>query len=254
MSFVDEITPLKEAALQALKAADNLAKLDAVRVQYLGTNGQFTGLLKQMGGLAKEERPAAGKAVNQAKAELTRSLDQRREQLELVGAAPQRATDFTAPGRRRPLGKQHPLTQVTEDIVRSFRKIGFAVANGPEIESERYCFDALNTPADHPARDTQDTFFLNANERPLLRTHTSSVQIRVMEQTPPPIRIIVPGRTFRADYDATHSPMFHQIEGLVVDETTHMGHLKGCLIDFCRAFFYVDDLPVRFRPSYFPFT
>ena len=145
MSFIDQITPLKEAALQALQAADSLAKLDDVRVLYLGTNGQFTGLLKQMGGLAKEERPAIGKAVNLAKAELTETLDRRRDELELADAAPQRATDFTAPGRRRPLGRQHPLTQVTEDIVRSFRKIGFAVADGPEIESERYCFDALNT-------------------------------------------------------------------------------------------------------------
>ena len=182
MSFIDQITPLKEAALQALQAADSLAKLDDVRVLYLGTNGQFTGLLKQMGSLTKEERPAIGKAVNLAKAELTQTLDRRRKELELADAAPQRAIDFTAPGRRRPLGRQHPLTQVTEDIVRSFRKIGFAVADGPEIESERYCFDALNTPADHPARDTQDTFFLDTADRPLLRTHTSSVQIRVMKR------------------------------------------------------------------------
>ena len=228
MSFLDEITPLKEAALQALQAADTLSKLDDVRVQYLGTNGQFTGLLKQMGALAKEERPAAGKAINLAKAELTQTLDRQREELELADAAPQRATDFTAPGRRRPLGKQHPLTQVTEEIVRSFRKIGFAVADGPEIESERYCFDALNTPADHPARDTQDTFFLDTADRPLLRTHTSSVQIRVMEKSPPPIRIIVPGRVYRRDTaDATHNPTFHQIEGLYVDRNVTMADLKG---------------------------
>ncbi|MEC8989524.1 MAG: phenylalanine--tRNA ligase subunit alpha, partial [Verrucomicrobiota bacterium] len=157
MSFIDQIAPLKEAALQALEAADTLAKLDDVRVLYLGTNGQFTGLLKQMGGLTKEERPSIGKAVNLAKAELIQTLDRRQKELELADAAPQRATDFTAPGRRNPLGQQHPLTLVTKDIVRSFRKIGFAVADGPEIESERYCFDALNTPADHPARDTQDT-------------------------------------------------------------------------------------------------
>ena len=254
MSFLDEITPLKEATLRALQAADTLAKLDDVRVQYLGTNGQFTGLLKQMGGLAKEERPAAGKAVNLAKAELTQTLDRRREELELVATAPSRATDFTAPGRRRPLGKQHPLTKVTEDIVRSFRKIGFAVADGPEIESERYCFDALNTPADHPARDTQDTFFLDTADRPLLRTHTSSVQIRVMEQTPPPIRIIVPGRVYRRDTaDATHNPTFHQIEGLYVDRNVTMADLKGT-VEFVFKELLGKEVKLRFRPHYFSYT
>ena len=254
MSFIDQITPLKEAALQALQAAASLAKLDDVRVLYLGTNGQFTGLLKQMGSLTKEERPAIGKAVNLAKAELTQTLDRRRKELELADAAPQRAIDFTAPGRRRPLGRQHPLTQVTEDIVRSFRKIGFAVADGPEIESERYCFDALNTPADHPARDTQDTFFLDTADRPLLRTHTSSVQIRVMEKTPPPIRIIVPGRVYRRDTaDATHNPTFHQIEGLYVDKNVTIGDLKGT-VEFVFKELLGKEVKLRFRPHYFSYT
>ncbi|MBO24904.1 MAG: phenylalanine--tRNA ligase subunit alpha [Verrucomicrobiales bacterium] len=254
MAFTDQIDPIKDAALQALQAADSLAGLDDVRVQYLGTNGQFTGLLKQMGSLSKEERPAAGKAVNQAKVALTETLNRRREELELAEAAPKHATDFTAPGRRRPLGKKHPLSQVTEDIVRSFRKIGFAVADGPEIETEHYCFDALNTPADHPARDTQDTFFLNTNERPLLRTHTSSVQIRVMEKTPPPVRIIVPGRVYRRDTaDATHNPTFHQIEGLYVDKNVTVGDLKGT-VEFVFKELLGKEVKLRFRPHYFSYT
>jgi len=254
MAFTDQIDPIKEAALQALQAADSLAGLDDVRVQYLGTNGQFTGLLKQMGSLSKEERPAAGKAVNKAKIELTETLNRLREELELAETTPKHATDFTAPGRRRPLGKKHPLTKVTEDIVRSFRKIGFAVADGPEIETEYYCFDALNTPADHPARDTQDTFFLSTNERPLLRTHTSSVQIRVMEKTPPPVRIIVPGRVYRRDTaDATHNPTFHQIEGLYVDKNVTVGDLKGT-VEFVFKELLGKEVKLRFRPHYFSYT
>jgi len=254
MAFTDQIDPIKEAALQALQAADSLAGLDDVRVQYLGTNGQFTGLLKQMGSLSKEERPAAGKAVNKAKIELTETLNRLREELELAETTPKHATDFTAPGRRRPLGRKHPLTKVTEDIVRSFRKIGFAVADGPEIETEYYCFDALNTPADHPARDTQDTFFLSTNERPLLRTHTSSVQIRVMEKTPPPVRIIVPGRVYRRDTaDATHNPTFHQIEGLYVDKNVTVGDLKGT-VEFVFKELLGKEVKLRFRPHYFSYT
>src|SRR6185503_3090001 len=161
---------------------------------WIGPHGKFTALMKQLGTLSKEERPAAGKLINAAKVELEAALVSRREELELAAALPKEPTDFTAPGRRRALGKHHPLTQVTEDIVRAFRKIGFAVADGPEIEDEYHCFDALNTPADHPARDSQDTFYLHTADKRLLRTHTSSVQIRVMKSQPPPVRIIVPGR------------------------------------------------------------
>src|SRR5436190_18265364 len=185
-SFLEEIEPLKQAALGELKAAADIAALERAKGNFLGAHGSFTGLLKQLGALAKEERPVAGKIINQAKAELEAALVERRAELELKAALPREPTDFTLPGRRRSLGKLHPLTQVTEDIVRSFRKLGFAVADGPELEDEYHCFDALNTPADHPARDTQDTFYLSTPDKLLLRTHTSSVQIRVMEKQQPP--------------------------------------------------------------------
>src|SRR5438876_6591435 len=199
MSLLNEIEPLKQSALTDLKAAPDLAALEQAKGNWIGTHGRFTVLMKQLGALPKEDRPAAGKLVNQAKMELEAALAARREELELKAALPQTPTDFTLPGRRRILGKLHPLTQVTEDIVRSFRKIGFAVADGPEVEDEYHCFDALNTPADHPARDSQDTFYIQepgarsqepgaapATPSLLLRTHTSSVQIRVMEKQQPP--------------------------------------------------------------------
>src|SRR6516165_7299592 len=200
MSFLDQIEPLKESALSEFRAAADLAALEQARVNLLGSHGRFTALLKQLGTLSKEEKPAAGKSLNTAKLALEAALTTRREELELVAAQPKEPTDFTLPGPRRPLGRLHPLTQVTEDIVRSFRKIGFAVADGPEVEDDYHCFDALNTPADHPARDSQDTFYLAPGAGPgaaapastsapkprLLRTHTSSVQIRVMESQPPP--------------------------------------------------------------------
>src|SRR5260221_9810151 len=188
--FLDDIEPLKAAALVDVAAATDLAGLEQARVNFLGSNGRFTALMKQLGTLPKEEKPAAGKAINMAKEALEAAFTGRRSELELKAALPKEPTDFTLPGRRRSLGKLHPLTQATEDIVRSFRKIGFVVADGPEIEDEYHCFDALNTPADHPARDTQDTFYTAGGSR-LLRTHTSSVQIRVMEKQQPPVRIIV---------------------------------------------------------------
>jgi phenylalanyl-tRNA synthetase alpha chain len=210
--------------------------------------------MKQLGTLSKEEKPAAGKLINQAKAELEAALVARRAELELKAALPKEPTDFTLPGRRRTLGKLHPLTQVTEDIVRAFRKIGFAVADGPEIEDEYHCFDALNTPADHPARDSQDTFYLATPNRQLLRTHTSSVQIRVMEKQPPPVRIIAPGRVYRRDNaDATHNPTFQQIEGLYVDKRVTIGDLKGT-VEFVFQELLGDDVRVRFRPHYFSYT
>src|SRR3954463_13008828 len=224
MSFLDQIEPLKQTAFADFKSAASLAALDQARVNYLGAQGKFTALLKQLGTLPKEEKPAAGKLVNLAKVEMETALSERRAELELKAALPKEPTDFTLPGRRRPLGKLHPLTQVTEDIVRSFRKIGFAVADGPEIEGEYHCFDALNTPPDHPARDSQDTFYLNTPNKMLLRTHTSSVQIRVMEKFKPPVRIVVPGRVYRRDNaDATHNPTFNQIEGLYVDRNVTAG-------------------------------
>ena len=271
--FLDQIEPVKQAALAELRAAPDLAALEQARVNSLGSNGKFTALMKQLGALPKEEKPAAGKAVNSAKVELEAALAQRRAELELKAALPQEPTDFTLPGRRRVLGKLHPLTQVTEDIVRSFRKIGFVVADGPEVEDEYHCFDALNTPADHPARDAQDTFYLqnaecegrkseagsppstlNPQPSTLLRTHTSSVQIRVMKKQPPPVRIIVPGRVYRRDNaDATHNPTFHQVEGLYVDRNVTVGDLKGT-VEFVFKELMGEETKIRFRPHYFSYT
>jgi phenylalanyl-tRNA synthetase alpha chain len=256
--FLDNIEPLKQTALAELKSAPDSAALEQTKGAWIGPNGKFTALMKQLGALSKEEKPAAGKAINAAKTELEAALVARREELELAAALPKVPTDFTLPGRRRPLGKVHPLTQVTDDIVRAFRKIGFAVADGPEIEDEYHCFDALNTPADHPARDTQDTFYLGNKSddgKPLLlRTHTSSVQIRVMKSQPPPVRIIVPGRVYRRDNaDATHNPTFQQIEGLYVDKNVTVGDLKGT-VEFVFKQLLGEETKIRFRPHYFSYT
>ena len=274
MSLLNEIEPLKQTALAELKAAPDLAALEQTKGAWLGANGKFTALMKQLGTLPKEEKPAAGKLINTAKLELEAALAERRSELELQAALPKEPTDFTLPGRRRALGKLHPLTQVTEDIVRAFRKLGFAVADGPEIEDEYHCFDALNTPADHPARDTQDTFYLGVAQASLpassgsvpaprsdartpallLRTHTSSVQIRVMKSQPPPVRIIVPGRVYRRDNaDATHNPTFQQIEGLYVDKGVTVGDLKGT-VEFVFRELLGDETKIRFRPHYFSYT
>ncbi len=260
MSLISEIPPLLEKALTDLRAAADLATLDQSKGLWIGPAGQFTALMKQLGALGREERPAAGKAINAAKAQLEEALAARRAELELLAARPRHPTDFTLPGRRRPMGRLHPLTQVTDDIVRAFRKIGFVVADGPEIEDEFHCFDALNTPADHPARDSQDTFFLDRpvsggqGDPALLRTHTSSVQIRVMKSQPPPVRIIAPGRVYRRDNaDATHNPTFHQIEGLYVDRGVTVGDLKGT-VEFVFKELMGSDVKVRFRPHYFSYT
>ena len=257
MSLLNDIEPLKQAALAEFAAAPDLAALERVKGAQLGAQGKFTGLMKQLGTLPKEEKPAAGKLVNQAKVELEAALAGRRTELEMKAALPKEPTDFTLPGRRRAFGRLHPLTRVTEDIVRSFRKIGFAVADGPAIEDEYHCFDALNTPADHPARDSQDTFYLGGGgggKSMLLRTHTSSVQIRVMEKQPPPVRIIVPGRVYRRDNaDATHNPTFQQIEGLYVDKNVTVGDLKGT-VEFVFKELLGADVKLRFRPHYFSYT
>ena len=254
MSLLDEIEPLKAEALAELEAAPDLPSLEQAKGAWIGPKGRFTGLMKQLGGLSKEERPLAGKAVNAAKVELESLLNSKRDALELASAMPSRATDFTLPGRRRRVGRLHPLTQVTEDIVKSFRKIGFVVADGPEVEDDYHCFDALNTPADHPARDMQDTFFLDSKDRLILRTHTSSVQIRVMEKQPPPVRIIVPGRVYRRDTaDATHNPTFQQVEGLYVDNNVTVSDLKGT-VEFVFRELMGKDTKIRFRPHYFSYT
>jgi len=254
MSLLDRIDAVKQAAVSELAAAAELPALERAKGAFLGAEGQLTLLLKELGTLAKDLRPVAGKALNAAKQEVESLLAQRRSDLELRASLPKEPTDVTLPGRRRALGRLHPLTLVTQDIVRAFRRLGFVVADGPEIEDEYHCFDALNTPADHPARDTQDTFFVEVPGRPLLRTHTSSVQIRVMRHMPPPIRIIVPGRVYRRDNaDATHNPTFHQIEGLYVDRGVTVGDLKGTVEAVFRDLLG-PDVKLRFRPHYFSYT
>ena len=251
---------LKTDLLAQVDAADSLQALEDVRVAALGKKGAITAQMKNLGGLDPEERKAAGQALNAIKADVATAIEAKKTDMAdaaLNAKLLAERIDVTLPTRPETQGFVHPISQTIEEVVAILGEMGFAVAEGPEIEDDWYNFTALNIPEDHPARQEHDTFYLpgvGEKGRKVLRTHTSPVQIRTMLESKPPMRIIAPGRTYRCDYDATHSPMFHQVEGLVVDKTTHMGHLKGCLIDFCRAYFGVDDLPVRFRPSYFPFT
>jgi phenylalanyl-tRNA synthetase alpha chain len=256
-----DLTRLRHAVLSELQAADGVAALEQVRVAALGKKGSVTQLVKSLGGLPSEQRREAGALYNALKNELSAAIDARRAELE-AGAIDARLAaervDVTLPVRPEQTGRIHPVSQVTEEITAIFAEMGFAVAEGPDVEDDFHNFTALNIPADHPARQMMDTFYVQAgpgrHEPMVLRTHTSPVQVRTMQAGPPPYRIIAPGRTYRCDYDATHTPMFHQVEGLMIDRQTHMGHLKGCLIDFVHAFFERDDIAVRFRPSYFPFT
>jgi phenylalanyl-tRNA synthetase alpha chain len=247
-------------AIEEIAAAASPEALEAVRVKVLGRRGSLTVAMRELGRLDPEERRRAGAELNAVKEQITAALAEAAERLNRAALAERLAgerADVTLPVVFAGTGRIHPISQTIDEIGAIFGEMGFAVAEGPHIEEDFYNFTALNIPPEHPARQEHDTFYLP--ERPdgsrlVLRTHTSPVQIRTMLAQKPPIRIIVPGRTFRCDHDATHSPMFHQVEGLVVDRTSHMGHLKGCLIEFLRAFFDIDDLPVRFRPSYFPFT
>ena len=256
---MENLDELRDDLLSQVKAAD-LEALEDLRVLALGRSGTITEMVKGIGQLKPEDRQSAGQQLNVLKNTIADAIDARKEVLEAevldAGLAADRI-DVTLPQRPASAGRVHPISQTIDEMVAIFCEMGFTVAEGPHIETDFNNFTALNIPPEHPARQDHDTFYLPAGEdgeRKVLRTHTSPVQIRTMVNEKPPIRIVVPGRTFRADHDATHSPMFHQIEGLVIDEATHMGHLKGCLEEFCRAFFDVDDLPVRFRPSYFPFT
>ena len=246
---------LLKTASSAIAAAVDLPTIEALRVHYLGKKGQLTALLKQLGALAPESRPAAGQAINDAKHTVTAAIDARRAGLENADLEQRLRADrldVTLPGRGSPLGGSHPVSLVIERIEAIFRHAGFDVAYGPEVEDDYHNFEALNIPSHHPARAMHDTFYLADGK--LLRTHTSPVQIRVMEHTSPPFRIIAPGRVYRCDYDQTHSPMFHQVEGLFVDERVSMADLKGTLDVFLKEFFGRDDLKIRYRPSYFPFT
>ncbi len=251
---------IQDELIAAADGADSLDQLEQVRVAALGRKGRVTDLMKSLGGMSPDERRAAGPAFNQLKDAVTAAIEARREALEAAAIDARLRSeriDVTLPARPEQQGTIHPVSQVTEELIAIFADMGFELAEGPDIEDDFHNFTALNMPPEHPARQMHDTFYLSEggeDQRRLLRTHTSTVQIRAMTSRPPPHRLIVPGRTYRSDSDMTHTPMFHQVEGLVIDKTTHMGHLKGCLIEFVRAFFGVDDLPYRFRPSYFPFT
>lgn len=237
-----------------IEGVSDIAALDEIRVKYLGKKGFFTEQMKGLGALSPEERPAAGAVINQAKQQVQDALNARREALEVAVLNQKLAAetiDISLPGRRIENGGLHPVTRTIERIERLFGEMGFKVARGPEIEDGFHNFDALNIPAHHPARTDHDTFYFNPDL--MLRTHTSGVQIRTMEHQQPPIRIIAPGRVYRNDYDMTHTPMFHQVEGLLVDEHASFTELKGILHDFLRNYFE-EDLTIRFRPSYFPFT
>jgi phenylalanyl-tRNA synthetase alpha chain len=249
------VDAIRSAALAAVQAAADLTTLDRVRVEYLGKSGQLTAALKSLGALPQAARPAAGQAINAVKVELQQAIDARRTALEQTALAQRLAgerVDVTLPGRGQAVGAAHPVTRTLERIERLFANAGFHVEEGPEVEDDYHNFEALNIPAHHPARAMHDTFYFPDGR--LLRTHTSPVQIRVMEHRAPPFRVIAPGRVYRCDSDLTHTPMFHQVEGFLVDEHATFADLKGVLYDFLRNFFEDDALKLRFRPSYFPFT
>ncbi len=256
---MENLESLRSELNDAVGAADDLAALEDIRVSALGKKGRITAMMKSLGGMDPEQRKTTGQALNVLKDEIALAIETRKsalEDAELDARLMDEKIDVSLSIRPESEGSIHPISQTIDEVVAILGGMGMTVREGPNIEDDWHNFTALNIPPDHPARQEHDTFYLpgSVEERKVLRTHTSPVQIRTMMNSEPPIRIIVPGRTYRCDYDATHSPMFHQVEGLWIDEDTHMGHLKGCLIEFCRAFFGVEDLPVRFRPSYFPFT
>ncbi len=262
MTETTELSKIEGALIAEIGAAADLAAIERVRIAALGRKGRVPELMATLGSLPVDQRKAFGQAVNGLKARITDALEARKGDLERDALSARLASekaDVTLPVRVGPLqdGRIHPVSQVFDEVVEIFGDMGFAVAEGPDVESDDYNFTKLNIPPEHPARQEHDTFYFHPKadgSRMLLRTHTSPVQIRTMLSQKPPIRIIVPGRVYRIDSDATHTPMFHQIEGLVIDETTHLGHLKWCLEEFCKVFFEVDTVRMRFRASHFPFT
>ena len=249
-----ELQAIQAEALAALKSVETPDALESLRITYFGRKGKLTDVMKGMGNLSKAERPEIGKLANEVRTTLTQAFEAATQALHQRQQANQleaEAVDITLPGRKPAYGKAHPITQTLERIEAIFTQMGFAVMTGPNVETEYYNFDALNTPADHPARDLQDTFYLMDGH--LLRTHNSPVQIRAMENQKPPVRIIVPGKCYRVDYDVSHTPMFHQVEGLLVDTHTTFSDLKGVLTAFARQMFG-DQTQMRFRPHFFPFT
>jgi len=260
---MENIENLKSQILGDILNAQDVKTLEEVRVSVLGKKGRITEMMKNLGSLSLEEKKEMGKGLNILKSEVEQALETQKEKLEkaeLNARLAKEKVDVTLPIRPEVQGRIHPVSKIYEEVVTIFGEMGFEVAEGPDIEDQFHNFNALNTPANHPARQMQDTFYIpnpesdNFDDSYVVRTQTSSVQIRTMEKQQPPIRIIAPGRTYRSDYDATHTPMFHQVEGLVIDKNITMAHLKGCLYDFVKAFFELDELPVRYRPSYFPFT
>jgi len=250
----DQLEQIRIEALAEMQEVETLETLEKLRIKYFGRKGLFTDVMKGMGKLSKEQKPVIGKLSNEIRSEITNKFDQVTEELNQQKHERQlkeETIDITLPGRRRQTGRRHPITQVLNQIQLIFKGMGFQAVEGPEIELEFYNFDALNTPKDHPARDLQDTFYID--DGIVLRTHTSPVQIRVMKETTPPIRIIVPGKVYRRDYDITHLPMFNQVEGLLVDHHVTFSELKGVLYSFARQMFG-DTIQVRFRPHFFPFT
>ena len=250
-----KLEEIRQSALAAVESVDSLASLDEIRVKYLGKKGELTSVLRGMGALSAEERPVVGQLANDVREVIENAISESKgkiEEAELEAKLANEKIDVTMPGKKCACGKVHPLTSVLDEVKDIFIGMGFEIAEGPEIEYDYYNFEALNLPKDHPARDTQDTFYITDNI--LLRTQTSPMQVRVMENKKPPLRIIAPGRVFRSDaVDATHSPVFHQIEGLVVDKGITMGDLKGTLETALKQL-YGDDVKVRFRPHHFPFT
>lgn len=250
----EELHAIQEEGLEALRQVGNLKDLESLRIDFFGRKGKLTDVMKGMGNLSQDERPIIGKLANEVRTALTDAFDTTKNALESKKQEQQLLTetiDVTLPGRKPSYGKAHPVMQTLERIENIFNHMGFHAVSGPEIETEHYNFDALNTPSDHPARDLHDTFYLTDGH--LLRTHTSPVQIRVMEKQTPPIRIIVPGKAYRVDYDVSHTPMFHQVEGLLVDTHVTFSELKGVLVSFAKQMFG-DQTQMRFRPHFFPFT
>jgi phenylalanyl-tRNA synthetase alpha chain len=253
---MQELEQIVSQAREAVSSTASVADLEQAKARFLGKAGSLTELLKGLGRLSAEERPKAGAAINQAKSQVEGLIQARRDAIlarELDTRLAGESVDVTLPGRREETGGLHPITRAQEHVERLFAAMGFSVADGPEIEEDEYNFTALRMFPDHPSRSMQDTFYVEGGNK-VLRTHTSPVQIRYMQTHQPPLRIICPGRVYRVDHDATHSPMFHQVEGLWVDEGISLADLKGTITQFCRAFFERDDIGVRFRPSYFPFV
>lgn len=251
---MENLEALTQEALSKVESAADLAALDQVRVEYLGKKGNITALLKGLGKLSKEERPAAGELINQAKTQVADKLSERKDAFERAAIEEKlksETIDVTLDGRSASRGGFHPVSRTLKRIESIFSAAGYSVEEGPEIEDDFHNFEALNIPSHHPARAMHDTFYVSASE--VLRTHTSPVQVRTMEKQTPPIRVICPGRVYRCDSDLTHTPMFHQVEGLVVDKNVSFADLKGTMDQFLKAFFEA-DVDVRFRPSYFPFT